>query len=381
MGPPRCVWLSMHRLAPGPSLHNARANGGAAHHEQAVTLIPFCTESTDAFVVRVGAMLLAQDAQVLAAFAYGSTRANTQVVDGLKTCLGAVDWPLLWVEGASCRGGELAGMQFLLWPRAAGDVERIVSGGRVVGTVFQDADVRHCLLGGLTPDDASRPRADQAQAFFSDTETVLRGAGFTYGDLARTWFYNDAILAWYDDFNRVRSAFYAAQRFSSGSSPASTAVAGRNAAGSALVFGAWAVQPLSPHVAVREVASPLQCPAPAYGSSFSRAVEIVSGGRRRLLVSGTASIEPGGKTVWQGNTEKQIELTMAVVDAILASEGYRFADATRATAYFKHAADIAVFENWAAAHQLQDLPVVPVHCDICRDDLLFEIELDLCVAC
>ena len=54
---------------------------------------------------------------------------------------------------------------------------------------------------------------------------------------------------------------------------------------------------------------------------------------------------------------------------------------TRATAYFKHAGDVALFESWCAGRGLDLLPVVPLHCDICRDDLLFEIELDACVAC
>jgi enamine deaminase RidA (YjgF/YER057c/UK114 family) len=114
--------------------------------------------------------------------------------------------------------------------------------------------------------------------------------------------------------------------------------------------------------------------------AFSRAMETVSVGRIRMLVSGTASIEPGGKTVWLGDTASQIDLSMKVVEAILASRQMAFGDVTRATAYFKHAGDVALFETWCAARGLDRLPVVPLHCDICRDDLLFEIELDACVA-
>jgi hypothetical protein len=52
------------------------------------------------------------------------------------------------------------------------------------------------------------------------------------------------------------------------------------------------------------------------------------------------------------------------------------ADAARATVYFKSVADHPLFAAWCAANGLEDLPVVSACGDICRDDLLFEIELD-----
>jgi hypothetical protein len=53
-----------------------------------------------------------------------------------------------------------------------------------------------------------------------------------------------------------------------------------------------------------------------------------------------------------------------------------FAEVSRATAYFKSAADAPVFDQWLKRHDLSAMPVVRTCCDICRDDLLFEIELD-----
>ena len=34
------------------------------------------------------------------------------------------------------------------------------------------------------------------------------------------------------------------------------------------------------------------------------------------------------------------------------------------------------FDAWCVAHGYEHLPVVPVHADVCRHDLLFELELD-----
>src|SRR5207248_2848266 len=124
---------------------------------------------------------------------------------------------------------------------------------------------------------------------------------------------------------------------------------------------------------------PLQCPAPAYGSSFSRAMEIESGGLRRLLVSGTASIHPDGRTAWVGDARKQVDLTMEVIAAILESRRMNFRDVTRATAYYRTPELVLHFEDWARERALLEMPVVSTHSVICRDDLLFELELTLCV--
>jgi enamine deaminase RidA (YjgF/YER057c/UK114 family) len=153
-------------------------------------------------------------------------------------------------------------------------------------------------------------------------------------------------------------------------------VGAKNPTGAALSLGAWAFRPVQPNAYAEEVASPLQCPAPAYGSSFSRAMEISTNGGRQLFISGTASIAPGGKTMWVDDVRNQVDLTMEVVEAILQSRGFSFEDLARATAYFRRPAEAAVFAEWLAAKNLSRLPVVSAQCDVCRDDLLFELEAE-----
>jgi hypothetical protein len=67
---------------------------------------------------------------------------------------------------------------------------------------------------------------------------------------------------------------------------------------------------------------------------------------------------------------------MDVVDAILRSRGYTYANLTRATAYFRHSTDAPLFAEWLQANQLEQMPVVLSQCDVCRDDLLFELEAE-----
>lgn len=323
---------------------------------------------------RFAERLAAEQAELLGVMVFGSLAARQQIDRAMDLALGERQWPVTWVEGTSCDGAPLAGIQGVAI--RGQPVTRVRLGDRIVGSAYEDEGARYCHLGGLGPDGTGAGRREQARQTFANLESALNLAGFGLGDLIRTWFYNDSILDWYGDFNEVRSARYGGVKFRTGSMPASTGVAGRNPGGAALTLAGWAMQPLGAAAAAREIGSPLQCPAPAYGSSFSRAMEITSETRRRLLVSGTASIHPGGETAWEGNARKQVDLTMDVVDAILKSRGMGFGDVTRAIAYFKDPAVRPCFDDWCAGNEVRLPPFPSVHCDLCRDDLLFEIEVD-----
>jgi enamine deaminase RidA (YjgF/YER057c/UK114 family) len=195
-------------------------------------------------------------------------------------------------------------------------------------------------------------------------------------NVARTWLFMDDILAWYGPLNQVRREFFERHQLFDHTVPASTGVGVKNPVGAAMVAGAWAVQPTNGSLFVGEMGSPLQCPAPAYGSCFSRAVEIVTPGWRRIFISGTASIAPKGQSVCAGDLDGQIDLTMQVVRAILVSREMDYADVTRATAYLRNPADAPIFKRWCHKLGLVNWPLITTQAVVCRDELLFEIELD-----
>jgi enamine deaminase RidA (YjgF/YER057c/UK114 family) len=329
-------------------------------------------------VRRLAKRLRETNGTIMALFVFGAVDRAAERERTLRDGLGGMDFPVTWVQGAACDGAALAGMQAMVW--CGGAVERIRLGGHVVGTVGDDGGARHCWLGGIEPQTLTLPRAAQVQQMFGAAELALDLAGFELRDVVRTWFYNDDILAWYGGFNRVRTAHYGPVKWRSGSLPASTGIGAGNRTGAALTVGFRAWRPkadVAANTAPREIASPLQCPAPAYGSSFSRAMEVAVGsGVRWLTVSGTASIHPDGRTAWIGDARRQIDLTMEVVAAILRSRGMEWRNVTRATAYYRHAADVRHFQAWQAEHAQEALPVVNTASVVCRDDLLFEIEVD-----
>jgi enamine deaminase RidA (YjgF/YER057c/UK114 family) len=338
-----------------------------------LTLTPMKGESINAMAQRLAEMLHQWKATVVRQIVFGSAPAYPATLKALRQALNDPGLPVTWVEGSDCGGNTIAGMQI---HAVAGTRVRTLNDHGLVTRIWDDALATHCVVNSILPVQIAAAPPEQAHEVFEKLQAGLAGAGMTMKDIARTWFYLDDMLSWYDDFNRVRNDIFAQNELRPHSLPASTGVGGLNPAGAALAAAAWAIRPRDPSVAaVYSVPSPEQCPAPAYGSAFSRAVEIGSAGFRQLLVSGTASIAPDGKTEHVGDVRAQIERSMQVAGAILESRRMSFADVSLATAFFKSSADASVFGDWLARRKLQALPMVCAACDICRDDLLFEIEL------
>lgn len=358
-----------------PSSTPKSADGSLATargEEITITIRPAATESMTEAFTRAADIL--EGATVLNLLIFGDASVSSAATRAMQRVFGKLDWPVTWVEGARCDGDGIAGFQLSGLTR--GPVQRIQLDESVVGSVFEEGGARICLFGGLGPTKRSLSRGDQTRQTLERLETALSKAGFSLADVVRTWFYLEDILFWYDEFNAARTHVYNGIKFRTGSLPASTGIGARNPLGVALALAARAMRPLSSRAYAEEVGSPLQCPAPAYGSSFSRAMEITTTGARQLLISGTASIAPGGETLWRNNINQQVEQTMKVIEGILCSRGFSFQDLTRGVAYFKHSAHVGAFTKWCRANGLSSLPVVPVHGDVCRDDLLFELEVD-----
>lgn len=319
---------------------------------------------------RVSAEMAACDAKIAFQYLFGGRQFYPKAVSAIKK----LDWPLTLLHGDACSGSTITGTQFIALSGA--ELNPVMDGDRKVGNWYDTEDARYCLLGDIRADDLSLSREAQAQAVFEKMEALLKQADMEFTDIARTWLYLNDLLEWYDEFNVVRTKFFRERGTFDKMVPASTGIGAGSAAGEAIVCALLAVKPKHDGVKVFAVPSPLQCPALDYKSSFARAVEIDQPGSRLLTISGTASIEPGGQTVHIGDTGKQIKLTMEVVHAILQSRDMDWENTSRAIAYFKNIDEAPLLEKYCIENNLPELPVAISHADVCRHDLLFEIELD-----
>ncbi|VGO15863.1 Chorismatase [Pontiella desulfatans] len=319
---------------------------------------------------RVSAEMAERGAKIAFQYLFGGRQFYPQAVSAIKQ----LDWPLTLLHGDACSGSTITGTQFIAL--SGTDLHPVMDGDRKVGNWYDTEDARYCLLGDIRADDLTLGREEQARAVFEKMENLLKQADMVFTDIARTWIYLNNLLEWYDEFNVVRTQFFKERGTFEKMVPASTGIGAGSAAGEEMVCALWAVKPKHDGVKVFAVPSPLQCPALDYKSSFARAVEIDQPGSRLLTISGTASIEPGGKTVHLDDCEKQIGLTMEVVHEILKSRGMDWGDTSRAIAYFKNFDEAHLLAEYCTKNNLPELPVAISHADVCRHDLLFEIELD-----
>ncbi len=294
-------------------------------------------------------------------------------IDAMRKAGHAAGWPV-----TACEEDDQKLMYGThIWALSATDVDTISIAGRTIGAVFEDESGRYCRLGGIGPDDISATPPNQTQAVFDRFESILKDAGMDFSHVIRTWFYNRDILAWYGEFNQVRTQFFNERNVFAGILPASTGIGGRNPSGAALVGGLLAYKANQiKQLDASTLDSPLQGEAYDYGSSFSRAVEIETAGLKRVLVSGTASIAPDGETLHLDDTAGQIDKTMEVVHAILQDRGMNWEDVVRATAYIKNADEANLFNDYVQQKHIEDMPTVLVQNTVCRGNLLFEVELD-----
>lgn len=340
--------------------------------EHFVTLTPDGDESPESLFRRAGQVVHQIGGQVVSVEVLGMSAADRKDLPGLMQAVDGSGLAVGWVENT--RADNLCGLH--IWLLAGTPIQRVALGHGVVGSLFEDDYGRCCRLVGLLPTAPSGTRREQTNEIFQQMETALGDVGMTFASVFRTWFYNHDILDWYDEFNAIRNEFFRDRNIYDGVVPASTGIGGGNATDAALVAGLVALEPKIPDVRVFQVTSPLQSSAHDYGSSFSRAVEVDCPDHRRLYVSGTASIDKEGNTVFLDDCQAQVAKTMEVVQAILESRQMNWTDVTRALAYFKRATDAPLLAAYRQENDLPAFPVIVAENDVCRDNLLFELEID-----
>jgi enamine deaminase RidA (YjgF/YER057c/UK114 family) len=311
---------------------------------------------------------------IIQQYVFGGCQHYDDGMKAIEKACGEINWPITWLQGDGCTGEDLTATQ--AYAISGNCYKPLVFDGKVVGAVYEDDDAKYCLIGDLLPDDITVSREEQTRNVFEKMDAVLKTVGMDFSNVVRTWMYLKELLKWYDEFNVVRTQFFEEHGVFDNLVPASTGIGVANPTGAALITDLFAVKAKTDRVRIFEVESPLQCSATDYRSSFSRAVEVALPDHRSIYISGTASIEPGGKTVHLDDVKKQIDLTMEVTEAILKGRDMGWEDTVRGIAYFKDIKNAHLFAEYCNKHKLPKMPFALSHSDVCRDDLLFEIELD-----
>jgi enamine deaminase RidA (YjgF/YER057c/UK114 family) len=137
------------------------------------------------------------------------------------------------------------------------------------------------------------------------------------------------------------------------------------------------VGPLGSRPPVQQLSNPGQQDAFQYGSAFSRGALIRQPDLSMIQVSGTAAIDERGHSLFPDDAQAQIDCTFEKIAALIGQEGANLQDIAAACVFVKRPEDALVYQDRAAAWGLQNLPAVIMVADICRDELLFEMDAEV----
>lgn len=246
-------------------------------------------------------------------------------------------------------------------------------------TEGRDGDLRWRATQTLLVGSITVPLGDDAvestRALYRHMLACIRERGYPY--LLRIWNFMPHINAGHDDneryrrFNMGRSLALEESGMDRALLPAATAIGSRSG-DRLLVYFLAAREP------GRRLENPRQVSAFEYprhygprSPLFSRASILSGNGESLLLVSGTASIV-GHESRHPGDIQGQLHETWRNLERLCTSAGTVRPQYLRV--YVRHAADYPVVSRFVAGRLPRGVPVLYLLADICRAELLVEIE-------
>ena len=300
------------------------------------------------------------------------------------------DTPLTYIEGRPLRGTGLAGVivRAVASTKPGDDVWTITDEGQPCGRGWRRNGTTFIILQNIQGIDKGPSRIEapsmQATRVIERAEEILDKQGLTYRDVVRTWFYLADILKWYDEFNEARNTKYRdygimpESMSDSLSLPASTGIEGISPERAACTMDLVATASnIENRPAVVHLRNESQRDAYCYGAAFSRGAFIREKDVSLIEVSGTAAIGPTGLSLFKNDIRAQIEYTLVTIEKLIAQRGARLEDICAGTVFLKHPEHEAAYREIAEERGLDDFPCLCVVADICREELLFEIDAEV----
>lgn len=233
---------------------------------------------------------------------------------------------------------------------------------------------------------------DQASTCFSAIDNILSDNSFSMRDIIRQWNYIQDIVRFdennqnYQVFNDVRSTYYG-NAFTHSGYPAATGI-GMNEGGVIIEFIAMQ----SDEAITFAVDNPEQIAAHRYSEDvlvgntcnkatpkFERARFLKCFDQQMMFISGTAAIK-GEQTIGPSNPLEQTEVTISNIkklysEQVLIKNHLQFESVSfnHCRVYLKNETDFNIVEK-ICRNEFGDIPMVFIQANICRDNLLVEIE-------
>ena len=216
----------------------------------------------------------------------------------------------------------------------------------------------------------------QTRLLFNDYVLKLNEQGLTLDDhCIRTWIMVKDIDHNYSGVVRARNQVFQTQNLTSDTHfIASTGIGGGNPQLESLVqFDAFAVDGLKPGQVHYLYARTHLNPTYEYGVSFERGTYVDYGDRRKVYISGTASINNKGEIMYAGDVRKQAARMMENVEMLLKEADCTYDEVDQMVVYLRDPADYLVVRD-IFQQRFPSIPRVIVHAYVCRPGWLIEME-------
>jgi enamine deaminase RidA (YjgF/YER057c/UK114 family) len=295
--------------------------------------------------------------------------------------------------------GKLLEIEALGVSRGRGEVKIERHSERTVVTRHDDLTWVH--LANIVPETTATGVYDRTLDILEETNKGLTTLGFSYDQVIRTWLYLGDIVGTegesqrYKELNRARSDFYRDRKFGANHTPRGwnrpvyPASTGIGTGGTDVMISSIALATDRDDVVLLPLENPQQTSAFDYGQQFgrkspkfARAMAIAAGDVATIFVSGTASITQS-ETRFIGDVEGQTRQTLDNIEALIGEDNFRghglaglgatFDDLALVRVYIKRQEDYAKTRATCEA-RLGELPSTYAVADICRPELLVEIE-------
>jgi hypothetical protein len=269
--------------------------------------------------------------------------------------------------------------------------------------VFESQGFKEVWTSGHSGRDTQLPQDVAALHAFEGSQKILAAENMNFNHIMRQWNYVggilqhsticDALMQHYQIFNEIRHSVYGQFRTVKGF-PAATGIGDKlmnitleicaiRSVQEPVDFAILSPKQINPYEYSQNVlvGKPMNTQPIKHPPEFERAKLVITPYAVRVFISGTASIS-GQETIGIGDVEKQTRCTISNIESLVDHDNLkrncphlppgRF-EYNYLRVYVKYQEDIAKVKSIC----LEKFPTVPITytiADICRDDLLLEIE-------
>lgn len=262
------------------------------------------------------------------------------------------------------------------------DLIRFSSEGDFSYVIIENKEARFLFAGGLQSDVLGLNISEQSRNVFTSLGNIMKKESFPVNSIIRQWNYIERITGFdgedqhYQSFNNARSEFYGSSSWDNGY-PAATGIG--SYFGGVLV-DVDAVVFKSDDCYATPINNRLQVAAHKYSEGvlehsgkmkstpkFERAKSMTFGGQDIIYISGTAAIR-GEESLKGVGLERQLHTTMENIAELIKDGKHELL-----RVYLKDESFYRESRKLLRGYDLA-IPMIYLHTDVCRDELLIEIE-------